>query len=299
MTFGIVQLILIQLILPIIFIGMIIKTSYVSRLQWLLQVLAVTMFLIWIFLTGRWDWFSYYLRYVWMILLIVGIYLSWRKNQDIPLWKPLDRKQWFSTGVDILLLIVFGLYTVQALSSFSTSDEGMDLIFPLKEGSFYVAHGGSNTSTNYHSVYEPQQYALDIVALNKFGARAKGLYPKNLEAYEIYGADLLSPCSGEIIETRNHFPDFIPPETDREHPEGNYVAIVCDGYEATLYIAHMQEGSITFESGDKVEVGDLLGRVGNSGNTSEPHLHIHAELDGKGVPLRFDGKFLMRNNVVR
>jgi murein DD-endopeptidase MepM/ murein hydrolase activator NlpD len=48
-----------------------------------------------------------------------------------------------------------------------------------------------------------------------------------------------------------------------------------------------------------VKEGQRIGRVGNSGNTSEPHLHIHAERDGAGVPLRFDGRFPVRNDLVR
>ncbi|TMZ49982.1 M23 family metallopeptidase, partial [Klebsiella pneumoniae] len=51
--------------------------------------------------------------------------------------------------------------------------------------------------------------------------------------------------------------------------------------------------------GDVVREGQLLGTVGNSGNTSEPHLHIHAEKDGEGVPIRFGGRFLVRNNLMR
>ncbi|MEZ7171746.1 M23 family metallopeptidase [Sporosarcina sp. OR05] len=64
-------------------------------------------------------------------------------------------------------------------------------------------------------------------------------------------------------------------------------------------MAHMKEGSVAVAKGDTVTTGQLLGKVGNSGNTSEPHLHIHAELDGKGVPLTFDGRFLVRNQLVK
>jgi murein DD-endopeptidase MepM/ murein hydrolase activator NlpD len=64
-------------------------------------------------------------------------------------------------------------------------------------------------------------------------------------------------------------------------------------------MAHMQDGSIMVEAGMKVKAGQEIGAVGNSGNTTEPHLHIHAELNGEGVPLRFSGRFLARNSVVR
>ncbi|MEK5272086.1 M23 family metallopeptidase [Aeribacillus sp. FSL K6-8394] len=51
--------------------------------------------------------------------------------------------------------------------------------------------------------------------------------------------------------------------------------------------------------GAKVQEGQQIGNVGNSGNTTEPHLHIHAERDGREVPIRFNGRFLVRNQLVR
>ena len=97
----------------------------------------------------------------------------------------------------------------------------------------------------------------------------------------------------------NTSPDLTPPHSDPAHPVGNHVALACDGHDAIVYLAHMQEGSVLVQTGDEVQTGQPLGKVGNSGNTSEPHLHIHAELDGKGVPLTFDGRFLVRNQIVR
>lgn len=72
-----------------------------------------------------------------------------------------------------------------------------------------------------------------------------------------------------------------------------------------MVLAHMMEGSIAVTEGQTVDEGQPLGRLGNSGNTSEPHLHIHAwrtgsgsMLEGEGVPIRFDGRFLVRNSLV-
>ncbi len=52
------------------------------------------------------------------------------------------------------------------------------------------------------------------------------------------------------------------------------------------------------DKGDKVQTGKRIGLVGNSGNTSEPHVHIHAEKDGKGVPIEFNGSFPVRNSLI-
>ena len=68
--------------------------------------------------------------------------------------------------------------------------------------------------------------------------------------------------------------------------------------EIDVMIAHLKQGSITHAVGDVVQSGDYLARSGNSGNSTEPHLHIHAEVDGRGVPLIMNGRYLIRNSVV-
>jgi hypothetical protein len=59
-----------------------------------------------------------------------------------------------------------------------------------------------------------------------------------------------------------------------------------------LFLCHLQPGSITVKKGDRVTKGQVVGRVGNSGNTSEPHLHIHLQHGSdpdfaEGIPLYF------------
>ena len=63
------------------------------------------------------------------------------------------------------------------------------------------------------------------------------------------------------------------------------------------YVIEQYEGSVAVDEGDRVAVGDRLGAVGNSGNTTEPHLHIHAvdATKGMGVPISFDGRVPVRN----
>ncbi|MFB5660282.1 M23 family metallopeptidase [Alteribacillus sp. HJP-4] len=299
MTFAMLQILVFQIVLPAIFIYSLWRGSFHSRFFWLLQVLADVMLIAWIFFTGRWDWIGYYVRYLWPLLLVLAIYFSWKKARGLPFHKPSTRGQKWALLPNVFILLIFGMYNVFAVSSYFPDDEPIELVYPLENGTYYVAHGGAHTQMNYHHAYEPQQYALDIVKLNQAGLRASGLYPKTLEKYAIYGDELTSPCDGEVVESRNDLPDFVPPEADGENVEGNYVALSCEGIDALVYIAHMQEGSAGVEEGDTVETGQRIGLVGNSGNTSEPHLHIHAEKNGKGVPIHFNDNFLVRNNVVR
>src|SRR5207245_828660 len=98
-----------------------------------------------------------------------------------------------------------------------------------------------------------------------------------------------------------------PGEMDRTNVAGNFVLIQADGTEAYVVVAHLMQGTVVVRRGDHVSVGQRLGMVGNSGNTSEPHVHIHAKrggkpdsvVDGEGVRMRFGGRWLVRNSLVR
>ena len=87
--------------------------------------------------------------------------------------------------------------------------------------------------------------------------------------------------------------------------------IFCAGH--SVQLAHMQAGTVTVSAGDQVDVGQLLGKVGNSGNTTEPHLHINAArgrylfvraddrvlADAQTVPFLIDGAFLVKGDSFR
>jgi murein DD-endopeptidase MepM/ murein hydrolase activator NlpD len=83
--------------------------------------------------------------------------------------------------------------------------------------------------------------------------------------------------------------------------------VYCEGI--SVLLAHLKPGSVRVSEGARVSVSDQLASAGNTGNTSEPHLHIHAvrgrETDfkhiastGEPVPMTFDGRFLVRNSRV-
>ena len=83
---------------------------------------------------------------------------------------------------------------------------------------------------------------------------------------------------------------------------GNHVLLRCK--DADVLLGHFKPGSLKVALGNQVTVGQAVGVVGNSGNTSEPHLHIHAQqrgilsepLSGNPLPMRFAGRFLVRND---
>ena len=76
---------------------------------------------------------------------------------------------------------------------------------------------------------------------------------------------------------------------------------------ALLFLVHLMQNSLLVSEGDIVKRGQPIGKVGNSGSTTEPHLHIHSTMNGieepytkgKRIPLVFNGRFLIRNSMVK
>jgi murein DD-endopeptidase MepM/ murein hydrolase activator NlpD len=114
-----------------------------------------------------------------------------------------------------------------------------------------------------------------------------------------------SPCSGIVEEAVDHVPDNPPGMTDPQHVSGNHVLLRCGALRVLL--AHLRLGSVAVITGEPLRGGQVVGRIGNSGNTNEPHLHVSAVAadspgpwrQAAGVPFTLDGRFLSVNDVVR
>lgn len=157
------------------------------------------------------------------------------------------------------------------------------LAFPL-EGTWYVVQGGGRI-LNHHARVPEQRGALDLVALGSRGTRTRP--GSDLPAYAAYGRPVRSPCDGRVISAADTVQDQQPGDIRYQPPYGNHVFL--DTGREIVKLAHLRPGSVTVAKGDIVRAGQLLGEVGNTGNTTEPHLHIHAERDGIGLDLEFTG----------
>lgn len=224
--------------------------------------------------------------------------------------------------VTVLLVLLAGLgayaafLSAQALAGRRLPEVGIvDIAAPFSAGTYLVAHGGSTETVNAHlhtldqSVerfrpWRGQSLALDIIRITSFGWRSDGWRPKDPARYVTFGTPLLAPCAGTVAVAVDGLPDMPVPEMDREHLPGNFVVIDCGGFAVAL--AHLRQGSVVVEEGDQVQVGDPLGEMGNSGNSSEPHLHIHAQrgipdgapFGGEPLGVTIDGRFLVRNDRI-
>jgi Peptidase family M23 len=294
---------IVTLVLPACFIYSLWRGRERSKSEWLVKALYTGAFVLYLFLVGNWAWLSYYLRYLILVVYLVAAAISYQKIAGLPLSGPGQHWDWRRTG-SLLSLAIFAAMLAFAVRGHFYSREPVRLTFPLRDSRYLIWQGGNSGLLNYHITSRSQRYALDVLAINAAGRRALGIYPSAPGRYVIFGTTVYSPCDGTVLAVVDGLPDHMPPATDRQQPAGNHVVIGCSGAEVVL--AHLQNGSLIVQAGDKVITGRRLGRVGNSANTSEPHLHIHAVSAGsggvpagEGIPMLFEGKFLVRNTVIR
>jgi len=138
-----------------------------------------------------------------------------------------------------------------------------------------------------------QRFAIDFLRIDDQASFAGD--PTNNESYFLFGAEVISVGRGRVVETSDGMAENIPtqpPPPDVQTTPGNHVVVALDDGRFTLY-AHLQTGSVRVHPGDRVERGQVLGRVGNTGDSTEPHLHFHvmdgpSPLESDGLPYRFD-----------
>lgn len=195
-------------------------------------------------------------------------------------------------------LALFGgaLAYVMAAGIFGRHDP-RPLTFPLEGGRFVIAQGGGIGLHKHHSRHRAQRHALDITAVNAAGFRAGGLLPKDPAHYVIFGKPVISPCDGMVIAARDGLPDLPPPTRDRDNPAGNHVVLSCG--DVRVELAHLRQGSSRLSPARASVSAILIGEVGNSGNTTEPHLHVYAvdPRTSAGVQMSFDGLVPVRNTT--
>jgi hypothetical protein len=294
----IVALSLVCLVLPLFYTVSLWRTHHKSHLGWAMKLLTTGVVVLLVLLIGPWNMFGYYSRLLLTGLFALATFVSWQRHRGRPMTFPGDRPYWRHHGIDALVIGIFGVMLARIGMGFFPSHEPVALRFPLRDGWFMVGQGGDSSLVNYHNSYPAQRFALDVSALNQFGFRADGILPTELAQYEIFGKLVVSPCNGTVRAVRDGLEDLTPPRQDRQNVAGNHVVITCG--EVDVELAHLRKGSVAVRAGDPVSSGQVIGAVGNSGNTTEPHLHIHAVYKdtGEAAPITLNGRFLVRNATV-
>lgn len=267
-------------------------------------------------LTVPWLLVPAFARYVYLAAWLVALVRGWGRVRST---ESPARTRWHTAKRLALAAVTIVAWTMAGLAVDGRrvrSGDILDLTSPLGPGTYLVVSGGSRSPVNAHLVtlgsdprfvpWRGQSYGVDLVQIDGFGRRARRMMSPNLGDYRIYGQQVIAPCEGVVVTAVNDRRDMTvgTRDPDRSQLAGNHVILGCGAYEVLL--AHMQPGSVRVSVGESVAIGDLLGFVGNSGNTDEPHLHLSAQRRSDGQPaiggepvwITIDGAFLLRNDRV-
>ena len=164
------------------------------------------------------------------------------------------------------------------------------------------AHRGATLSID-GTVRVPERFAIDWVQL----APSMRLFEGPIDAlasYAYFGDPIHSVAAGRVVGVRDGLPEQTPgslPEGQTVQSAGGNHVVVRLAPRRYAFYAHMQPGSVRVEVGDRVRTGQVLGLLGNTGNTDAPHLHFHimdgpSPLQSNGLPFvhtRFTGEGLV------
>lgn len=210
-------------------------------------------------------------------LIIIGIYALVKKRRS---------KLWLATlAAALISMLGFILWFVPVAfpASLETMMPAVTVRLPA-DGPIRVAWGGDSINTNYHAAAADQRWAYDMVMEPYFSGS------ENVEDYGCYEKPVVAPIGGTVISAHDGEPDAVPGKVSNNFtaPTGNHVMIRIEETGTYLVIAHLKPGSVVVETGSVVKEGQVIGQCGNSGNTSEPHIHIHHQRQDPTVfPLNF------------
>ena len=178
-------------------------------------------------------------------------------------------------------------------------------------GERYVAADGCCDATRHTRAmlpvngapYVAQRYAIDFEQADDDNRIFVG-DARNPKSYTIFGKEVLAVADGTVVGTRNDLPEQVPgiypSNVSIDEADGNYVVLdVGNGFYVNY--AHMQPGSVRPKLGDRVTRGEVIGLVGNTGNSVAPHLHLHvmdgpSPLASQGLPYLYD-RFTLTGQV--
>lgn len=155
---------------------------------------------------------------------------------------------------------------------------------------FLVFWGGRSVEQNYHASSSNQRFAYDLIMVREHSSHNGD--GKHNEDYFCFGKPVLAPAKGTVVQVVNDIADNNPGQMNAKEITGNHVIIDHGNGEYSL-LAHLHKGSVTVRSGEVVKAGTHVGDCGNSGNSSEPHLHYQLQ-DGPefgssaGLPAQFE-----------
>lgn len=220
----------------------------------------------------------------WGVVTLIAIpallWSVWRR----PFWR------WSRVaGVGLLAVLAAAPFTYDVYPSGNANRVSKVRFRVPFDGPVTVGWGGNTTAENYHVIAPDQRWAYDILAKDEKGSTFRG-DGERVEDYLIYDRPVLAPAPGIVVEAVDGDPDMPIGELGGgRDPGGNFLRIAI-GRDEFLLLCHLKPGSLRVKIDDVVIPGQEIAHVGNSGNTSEPHLHVHLEDGGgEGLPVYFSG----------
>jgi hypothetical protein len=302
-----------QFFLPVALLIGIARFPPAGLLNFWIQVIATAFVLFAVALAGLWLALPWWLSNVYPIVFGVCTVLGGQRSP----WTrggPTGPLAWIHAVVFVAVGAFAASVIVSSLAArFAPEGEPAELAFPLGPGTYLVANGGSNLIVNSNqrmlqesdprlARYRGIAHGVDLVSLDGFGLTANGLAPADPKEHHIFGREVKAPCEGEVIHAEDRHADRPVGDPDRDSFAGNHAIIRCGRFEVVL--ARFTPGSLLVKTGDAVKTGTVIAKVGNSGASDAPHLHIHAQrtgstlspMSGEPVPIRFAGRYLVRND---
>jgi murein DD-endopeptidase MepM/ murein hydrolase activator NlpD len=168
--------------------------------------------------------------------------------------------------------LFFKPYVLDNLPTPGRNQTKMNLPF---NSEWYVFWGGDTKEENYHVVVKSQKNAFDFLIKNAQGKSYK-TGGKTNDDYYCFEEKLIAPCDAEVVLVVDGVKDNLPGEMNPTFPTGNTVVLRTANNEY-IYLCHFKQHSIVVKEGQNIKQNDLLGLCGNSGNSSEAHLHFHIQ----------------------
>ena len=180
----------------------------------------------------------------------------------------------------------------------SLPDQVASKIYRLPfSGKWTAVNGGIDKEMSHSWSIPSQRYAYDFIILDEEGKSHLG-DPRKPESYYCYNYNILAPCDGTVVSIRDGYEDSLidgkgSADCRAKDIRGNHI-LISHGEVNPEYslIAHIKKDSFRVGIGDRVVQGQPLAKCGNSGNSSEPHIHYQLQNGtsfyyAEGIPVGF------------